>query len=183
MMKHSGDLTEAINVEALYTLLAHLDDLTTSTATPPVTPLSSTAPAVGTNQSQVHVAQLLRAYCAGTDVTGLPTTPPSIVETIRRIGEQCRSQPAYHAMVARVCEAYPTLRRIHKAFTDSGSKDAVHWPGFLQTLRLDANEVGHAEVERDMERYLNNTARVSDDCRFRVWRVVLEAGMMADLGK
>ncbi|KAI8049840.1 hypothetical protein BDF22DRAFT_696900 [Syncephalis plumigaleata] len=159
MMKHNSDLTEAVNVESLYTLLAHLDDLTTNGATSPVTPLSPATPVGGAGQTQVHVAQLLRAYCAGTDVTGLPTEPASIVETIRRIGEQCRGQPSYHAMVDRVCEAYPTLRRIHKAFLDGGPKDAVHWPGFLQTL-----------------------PRVSDDCRFRVWRVVLEAGMIADLG-
>ncbi|RKP26731.1 hypothetical protein SYNPS1DRAFT_21564 [Syncephalis pseudoplumigaleata] len=184
-MKHQ-DSSEAVNVEALYALLSHLDDLSGGTATPPVTPRSPTAAtgagAAAAQPPPVHVAQLLRAYCAGTDVAGLPTTPASLAATIRRIGEQCRSQPAYHAMVDRVCEAYPTLRRIHTAFAVGGPKDAAHWPGFLRTLRLDANEVGHAEVERDMERYLNNTARVGDDCRFRVWRVVLEAGIIADMG-
>ncbi|KAI9596314.1 hypothetical protein BDF19DRAFT_438730, partial [Syncephalis fuscata] len=174
--------TGAVNVEELYNLLAHLDDLTAATVTPPVTPSTPSTPTAGPASSQVHVAQLLRAYCAGTDVGGLPTTPPALGATIQRIGELCRSQPAYHAMVDRVCEAYPTLKRINAAFVVGGPKEAAHWPGFLQTLRLDANEVGHAEVERDMDRYLGNTTRVSDACRFRVWRVVLEAGIIADLG-
>ncbi|RKP09492.1 hypothetical protein THASP1DRAFT_28715 [Thamnocephalis sphaerospora] len=153
----------------LYTLLVHLDEATPTHLVPP-------SPVTGSTPPRVHVAQLLRAFCAGADVTGLPDTP-HLADTIRLIRDHCTAEPSYRELVDRVCSSYPALRRIQTAFevdqNGAMSADAASWPGFFKVLRMDAADaVGHDEIHRAMEAYLNNA--VNEACRYRVWRVVLE---------
>jgi hypothetical protein len=167
------------NAMQLYQLLAHLDDADKQAT------ISSPLPSPKSPHPRIHVAQLLRAFCAGADVNGLPDTP-HLTDTLRLIRQHCVSDPNYRELVDRICSSYPSLRRIQSAFelNEDGSKsaDAAGWPGFFEVLRMEAQDApGHDEIHQAMEVYLDNA--VNESCRYRVWRVVLEEQVTAELGK